>query len=340
MLELREIIVEAIHGQHRAERILVTQCSKIAEAYLRTKAKKHDHLIQFFSSYPDFALDAIAELFQRKSNRLVVFEKWVDRIDFEELTDSELFIQFRRLVFSSVNDHIFSSYGKMDASLAKIIRNIKRVVSEEEVDGLRIDSNTQSIVVVGTNDICLEMNPELLEIKLSHRLPKTSNTLEILEQVRLALETAEADSPSIRIGITTLASIIRRLFTRMQEFETQDVSVSHPFIKDEEWEAFIVKAVERTKMDFYTSYVVSNKISASMFNAYFYIISQILQADYITQISSKPSFYDHFQRVLPDINKEEYRNTHRVIVEYFVKNCRKELQRLIKKEIHSANNVS
>ena len=337
VLQVRDTLQRAIKGNIHSEQVLINICAQMAEAYLRTKSKRHNHLIHFSTaSYPDFALDSIADLFQRKDGKLVIIEKWMARVNGLELSDSELFIQLRRLVFSAVNDHIFSSYKLMDSSLAKIIRNLKRGISEQEVEGLIIDSNDQSIQLVECNNLPTEINPEILGIKLSSRLSNTKNTLDILQIIRKILEEYEPRE-SGKIRITSLANIIRCQFSALNEIEQDYADDNSELMNTEEWTSIIRKAIQTSKIEFFNSYVVSNKLSDELYNAYFYITEEILLSDYICDRSNSRSFYQHFQTVYPDISKEMYKITHRVVIEYFVKSVRRELKRLITKEIKSVN---
>lgn len=337
--DLRDTLLEAIRGDKKAEHKLVTHCARMAEAYVRTKAAKHDHLIQFSSaSYPDFALDSIADLFKRTEGVLVVFESWYERVDGDSQSTSDLFMQLRRLVFSSVNDHIFATYKQMDSSLSKIIRNLKRGITEHDVDGLELNSKDQTIQLKERANLLREIGPEIFEIKLSYRLSDTKNMLEILQIVRAILEEYEPNE-SGKVKVTGLATIIRRLYSGFNEIELeqQNQQEKTDLLKEEEWSAFIKSAVKTQKVEFHNSYVVSEKLSDELYNAYFYITEEILLADYLKTRANNQSFFEHLNNVYPKVSKEEYRTKHRVIMEYFVKKTRGELKRIISKEISSAN---
>ena len=203
---------------------------------------------------------------------------------------------------------------------------------------MELDSIERSIQLLDRGNIATRISPELLEIRLSNRLANAKNTLEILQILRSILEEYEPDE-SVKVGVTALATIIRKLYSSFNEIELEQRYLHEEAVvlKEEEWSTFINDSVRTLKMEFYKSYVVSNKLSDELYNAYFYITEEILLADYLKNRTNNQSFYEHLHKVYPKVSKEEYRSKHRVILEYFVKKTRGELKRRVSKEISSAN---
>ncbi len=339
MKHIKEIISGAVTSNSDSERELVQLCISIAEAYLRTKAKKHSFLINIASiSIHDFAIDCVAELFDRRNQKLVVFEKWITENDLETLSNGKLFIKVRRLVFSKVNDHIFNSYKDYDPSLSKIIRNIKRGVKGQFAEGLQISGDSK-FISFGSDKLADEEIPlEIFMMKISSRFKEISSTIDALQQLRDIFESMNGEY-LCRIHITGFALILREFYIAIQDEEVpRFISAETNFLSGE-LKSLILLSVQKTKKELYASYVLKNKLSDGDFSGYFMIAQQLLQSDYEDNEHSGKSFYEHFIVFFPTIVKDEYRSSHRKFLEYFVKLSKENLIRLLKREYNSAKKL-
>lgn len=337
MQNIRAILSGANNAGSKSEQLLVKLCTDIAEAYLKTKIKKHSLLLNLAnSSLRDFAIDCIAELFEHRNQELIVFEKWLPVEELDKLTDGELFIKLRRLVFSRVNDHIYNSYRSYDPSLGKIIRNIKRGIKSGSVEGLVISENGQYIVLEEGSRDGLEMPVELFSMKFSARFKNPSHITDILENLRAIFESLEEYKCSI--DITALALIIREHYTAIQDEETPQ-HIDFGVYLNEETEAIISNRVEQTKKDLYVTYVVKNKLSDSEFSAYFMVVYNILLSYFKENKDMGKSYFEHFNEVFKNTSKDAYRAKHRKFLEYFAKKARKNLELFLKTENNSANRL-
>ncbi|XWN37858.1 MAG: hypothetical protein ROO71_02800 [Balneola sp.] len=332
---LREIIIKAIEGDSLSEQQLIQLCTDFAEAYLRMRSKKDAHLFSLLSEkYRSLALDCVAELFEKKEGKLIVFEKYFLKSDKEELKQSEYQTQLRRLVFSKVNEELFNYYKAFDPSLSKIIRNIKRVLREDEISLLKYNPDT-NLIFYSKLDAGKPIIPsDLLELKLSKTFKTTLSTKLILIKVGEIFKTHSHYAGSIKVNV--LAEVVRNLHQFYNE-ETEYYNFSeHQDIHNSEIENMVTKAVKITKLDLYPSYVAGSKMSSEDFSKYFMITERILKGDYIFGKGNGKTYFEHFADIEENISKKEYRDQHRQYVEYFVKKSRHYFINQLKKEDQSA----
>ena len=166
--------------QHVAINHIVQQCFNIALAYLHHRLRRGSLIDnQFGISNEDLAMDCIAELYQRdETGTFIVLRQYFDSISWEKLSDEELQVALRRLVFSKVNEGLFRNYREEDPNLAKIIRNIKEAVKHKEKVNLMRYRETNWLVY-GPEDATLNHLPlapaEVLEAYLFSVVCNTSN---------------------------------------------------------------------------------------------------------------------------------------------------------------------
>ncbi len=339
MQNIKAIISGAIEGDSGKEQHLVKLCIDIAEAYLRTKVKKHSFLINIAApSLRDFAIDCIAELFERKEYKLVVFQKWLPQEDIHQLTEGKLFIQLRRLVFSKVNDHIFGTYRDYDPSLSKIIRNIKRVLNENYIEELVTSSDGKYICLDTEKRNGTEIPIEVLLMKFSSRFKEVSSTVDALQQLRIVFELIEHEY-DCRVHLIAFALILREFYTAVQDEEISSFETVDVRYLDGELKGIIHEIVEKTKKELYASYVTKNKIQAGDFSGYFMVVKLILESEFSETEHSGESFFVHFSLIFEGMSKEKYRSSHRKFLEYFVKLTKQNFLDYLKKENDSANKL-
>ncbi len=334
-MELSKIILKAVDGDSVAEQELIKLCSDFAEAYLKMRSKKDARLFSLISEkYRDLALDCVAELFQKKNGKLIVFEGYFQNLNKEIFKESEYQTLFRRLVFSKVNEELFNYYKAFDPSLSKIIRNIKRVFREDEILLLEYDPATNFVFHL-KRDLKRPLMPsDLLEQKLSTTFKSALSTKDILVRVEEIFH--YYDHYNGRIKISVLAEVIRRLHQLYSDEEEHFNFSAHQDIQNNEVESMLTEAIKMTKLDLYPSYVANSKMNGEDFSKYFVIAERILKGEYISGSGNGKTFFEHFAEVDEDISKNEYRDRHRHYVEYFVKKCRYNFITLLKKEEQSA----
>ncbi len=333
MLKIKDLLAKISTGNldSEEENRLVNLCINIAEAYLRTKYQKNLHLFNTLhgpssSSIRDAAIDYIAELFERRDNRLVMFEKFIDSFDLLAKSESENFAFIRRLVFSEVNNSLFNQYKVFDPSLSKIIRNIKRGLNSHPK--LALDRTNNAIHLKVKNYIHLEIPNELLSIRLSYKIASINGTYDMLEKLSVVLEESAYDS----ISLVSLAIVVREVFinANIKYDKIYSENSAEESLAEKDISRFIKESIQRTKEELYPSYVTKGKISEEYFLKYFRVAEIILNNEYVND--TVRSYFGNFLLVFEEETKYEYRLKHRKFIEYFVKKSRSELINSIKRE--------
>ena len=328
------ILVQAIEGDVNKERILIKLCTDIAEAYLKTKVNKHSLLLGLaFPTLRDFAIDSIAELFERKENRLIKFEAWIDSEEIEQGSDLDIFIKIRRLVFSRVNDHLFTSYKEFDPALSKIIRNVKRGLREAIVEGLTLSKDGNAIVFGEEERDHPQMPFEILSIKFSSAFQNITSTVHALQCLRTIFE--REDEYMCRVHCISFALLIRENYTALHKDEIELEGYTPNYLNGET-EGIIKSQVSRTQKDLYPSYVLKRKLTEADFSGYFMVVEQIMISMFNENEHSGKGFFEQFNGIYTSVDKETYRRQHRSFIEYFVKKTRENVIQYLKNEHNSA----
>jgi len=332
-MELGEALETALLGEMRGLNRFVHVCKNMALVYLKSKISSGNYyLTEMNGELDDLAWDCIADLFERdEKGHFAQLEAYFGDEDLDELSEESLNIKTRRLVFSKVNDSIFRIFGDYDASLRKIIRNIKNACKEQDLKVERID---RSNYVIFQNE--LKQNkplipPEFLEIKLTHRITGTMNTVQIMgevEQIFLHQKIYKKKLP-----LVTIARILRRAYVNNNDgFKLYELPNSTLF-RNGELKKFLKDSIDQYREQFYSSYVEKDKFDEETFEAYMNSLEGILKNDYIKGCSYGDSYYDHLRQHITGLQKQTYRRKHRQYLEYMVKLVRSDLIHRLKKAI-------
>jgi len=332
----KEIIFNAINGSRIEINLLIKEASQIAEASIRLQSRKHRHLFQFISdSYKEIALDSIAELFESVDGTLIKLKKWWERIEGKKRAESEIEIEFRRLVGNQVNDYIFLRYKEKDPSLSKIIRNLKRAISDQMIDGLMLSTKNNLISLETDIPLTKQLQFEVLNVYICNYLQEVSNSSDVL----IALRTIFEDHlPEYYFSkVSDVATITRQLFL-LRSFEMEDEE--DRFITDENLSQFLEQTINEMKTKFYAKYVLKEKLSTEEFMGLFYAVSQIIKSNYSSEHEEHHNFFKITAAIIPDLSKDEYMKKYRNPLEYFVKQTRQHLITEMKKEFLSVLKIN
>ncbi|HBQ58137.1 MAG TPA: hypothetical protein DD671_00510, partial [Balneolaceae bacterium] len=197
---LTKTLIQALQGDERATDQLCIQFRYIAVAYLRSKAKSKDFLLDhLYKNIDDLALDCIADLFGRSNQCLQSIEAFLTLDQIKEMSESEVQTKVRQLIFSKVNDGLYQNFQKLDPSLSRIIRNLKRKLDEDKVAGLNYDPRSGEIVISGENHSLPNMPDEILEIKISARFSEIKNSVDAIKALAFIIREAEEYSSKIKL---------------------------------------------------------------------------------------------------------------------------------------------
>lgn len=330
-LVLSEIIIRAISGDSVCEQRLIKLCADFAESYLRMRAKKDAYLFKLISvSTKDLALDCIAELFEKREGKLIVFKDYFEGEISKLEKQSEYQTSLRRLVFSKVNENLYNYYKSFDPSLGKIIRNIKRVFKEDVLLDLVYDTKS-GYISYKKQRVALALMPyDLIEIKLNQKFKTTLSTKDILIELAKIFKRHEFYRAEIKINL--FAEIIRSLHQFYAEDNEHFNFSEHEDIRNNELKELIKRSIKRVQLDLHSSYVAKQKLSSEDFSKYFLVAEKVLNGDYVKGVENGKSYFDHYLEIDNNISKEEYRDNHRKYVEYFVKISRFNFIESLKKE--------
>lgn len=334
-MELSETLSNMLSGNDRAGKQMAEYCQKMALAYLTYKQSNKDEILRRLAiSKKQLAWDCIAELFERdKRDCYVAFREYFSDYNLDTISESELEMALRRLVFTKVNDGLFRNFGSVDPSLRKIIRNLKLGVKRNN-DLLIKKSGNEKVLGLSTTDWdqnkLPSMPPEFLEIRLSAKVDDSMQIPEILEQLKKILQRQQVYLPCL--ALSQLAISIRRIFARMYDLEDQKTAAAGAVFLNGELEELIEDSIESRKEDFASSYLDSGKLTEELFNTYFETVKDILRDNFVEDDPRADTYFEHLEKYKPNLSKEDYRQNHRQYLEYFTKKTRSDLITELKKE--------
>ncbi len=246
-LVLREIILKAISGDSVSEQKLIKVCTDFAEAYLKMRTKKDAYLLSLLAVSPkELALDCIADLFEKRDGKLVVFDEYFAPVLDKFEKQSEIQTHLRRLVFIKVNENLYNYYRAFDPSLGKIIRNIKRVFKEDEIDELTYNPESGLISVYEKRATLPLMPYDLIEVKLNCEFKSTLSTKDILLKLSEIFQTHDYYKGEIKINL--FAEVIRRLHQFYAEDGEHFNFSEHEDIRNKELKELIKKSVKKVQL--------------------------------------------------------------------------------------------
>ena len=317
-----------------AVRALVDQSYRFAFAYLRQKVRRGRLRPDLFGlPLEDLALDCFADLFERSEDgRFEQIATYFESIQWQDLRDEELYMALRRLVFSKVNDGLFQRYRGTDASLAKIIRNIKNAVKANPGFSL-VRHKRELWLVAGGEGTVLTSLPtapsEILEAFLASQLSRSD---ELRAVVATFTQFAE-EHPFYTNGypLTAFAQSLRAAYVCVGEASAPD---EEPGYLTYEVEQAIDSTTCSVKSDMHSSYVAKGKVNVPVFEAYFSAVRDILNAQFISNAPPVDSYFDALKSYMPELSKPYYRQEHRYRLEYLAKLSRGRLVNYLKDELH------
>ena len=333
-LKIKETIVSTIskEPQRPAVNNLVDECYRLALAYLQKKARSGYLLPNLFGlSLEDLALDCFADLFQRgEHGQFELLQQYFKGMDLDAMTENEVYVVLRRLIFSKVNEGLFRRYREADPTLAKIIRNIKDAVkSDERLVLVRFNGNAW--LVVGDSEEDRNKQPiapvEVIEAHLIGQLCQTASSHELVSSfVNFVKREAHYCNA---YPITGFAQAIRAAYVHVGE-SSDPVEENDPLLRPEEVEQAIQHATSKVKTVMHDSYVKKGKVGLNTFETYFQTVRDILTAQFVRDAMPVGSYFDALQVYIPSLSRGSYSQDHRNILEYITKLSRSQLLTYLK----------
>lgn len=307
---------------------LVTCCHRFALAYLYKKVRRGDlpgHASGL--SVDDLAMDCIAEIFQRnESGAFCVLQIYFQNYNPLHATDIDVQVALRRLVFSKVNETLFRLYHETDPNLAKIIRNVKDAAKADPRFHLVRHHSKQWLVVLPPQAPETEAlaaitarpmaPPELLEIYFGSHFGQHDRVRELTQLFVAFVEIHPQYAHAY--PVTAFSQAIRASYARTHT--ASDTHEDNPFYAFEITNAIQI-VTDQLEASKWPSYVGRGKVSDTLFSIYFETIRDIIAAQYLDDVELT-SYYTALQKYLPDLSEEDYRVSHRNILEYLAKLAR------------------
>ncbi|MEX0721401.1 MAG: hypothetical protein WD059_12085 [Balneolaceae bacterium] len=202
-------------------------------------------------------------------------------------------------------------------------------MDEQKVEGVFYNSSSGFIEVEAGKMNQPMMSDEILEAKLTCGLSSLKNTVDAIRLLKSIL--AEELDYAPKTPLVNFAIILRKVFA--QQLKMEDKKENFPGFNygKQELVNFIEESISKQHENLYNTYVRSGKISSNEYDKFIITTSDVLKSEYIGE-SEKEGFFEHFQTHFPDIEYDNYRNNHRKILEYVVKNVRVQLISALKRE--------
>lgn len=303
---------------------LIKKCHSMALAYLRMKAASNQLYMIRGERLEDLAWDFIAELFEKDENGcLIRLQDYFHDVSLEELNDSDLTIELRKLVFTKVEDNIFRAVGEKDPSLRKIIRNLKLAIRDNDCEGWVCYKHGNIIVGEDSEENLPIMPSEFMQIRLSSRVEEKMQIPEILIEAIDVLQ--RQDKYQKKISLVGLASVIRLTFVHFNETSAEEKQLNaDETIINTEFEEFLNESLEMVRSSTGYSYIRKRKINHDELDMYMKAAKDIVY-DYFNNGKTESSQYEYLKNYMPGLEYSDFRENKRQILEYLVRLIRKDL---------------
>ncbi len=332
---IRDVLLRGLRPQAARGEIkeLVNLCHKVAIAYLRPKAMMYRRIMNGLTP-EEVSLDAIADLFeQRRGAGFPKLSHWLNRnSSIDQLTDDALWVEFRRIIFGAVNQHIYRLFHDADPALSRLIRNIKLALRTRP--GLQLQESGGSTVIALRNRCderkpLPELLPEFLEAECQARLssPKTLKvTLDALESV-LREETGYRDAVSL--NAVALMVLTRTTAPPIAEH------IGPPFedITEEEILQMIDRTIHRLRPAAVKTYLETSKMNGALLESHLRALRDIFVSAIAPGEDGPSTFLHALQNHVPGMSEHQYQVRDKRILEYLAKQARRELKIMVMKDL-------
>ncbi|MDX1641906.1 MAG: hypothetical protein R3220_09435 [Balneolaceae bacterium] len=333
---MREIVCGCLEesADRKELKALIDICHTMALAYLRMKASSRKLYMIRGERLEDLAWDFIADLFEKNEDgELVKLQEYFENSAIDQLSDHEIKIELRKLVFTKVEDNVFRSFGENDPSLRKIIRNLKLAIRNNDCQNCVCYDDGNIITEENGNQRLPVMPSEFMQMKLSSRLGEKMQIPEILIEVINILEDQEQYQK--RFSLVTLAAIIRETFVHFNESRTKvnQKPFAERYLLNGEFEEILDKSSEKVRTTTGIKYVEKGKITKQELLLYTNAARDIVR-DHFLDNQEDYSQFEYLKEHMPNLEYLEFRESKRQILEYLVKLIRRELVGIFKDDWH------
>lgn len=289
------------------------------------------HLQSFPLSLESTAIDCIAELFERDDDNVFVELEHFFCVEhnLDELIDDDLIAYFRALIFTKLNDGIFSLYRETDPVLSKILRNVKSAIQKNKcftisqllgisVIHYRVDEERSHLP---------EVQLETVELYFKNNVREATSVTQYLRAFEQLLLTEKNFRPAFPLIDFCVA--IKRHMIQYQAPMSKVISNDESLFQRDA-AMLIDETLLHAREQLYERYVLKNKLSEEYFTAYTEAISCMVKDTFLLNDGSEKKYGEYLQQQLPTITYEEYRVHHRKQFEYMAKLIKKEVRERLK----------
>lgn len=324
---LRDVLCPS--PERTAVAALVHRCHSMALAYLRVKERSGSLSTAHSGiAVEDMAFDAIADLFRRTpQGSYIELQTYFRRADPSgTLTENEIQTVLRRLVFSAVNHYLFRSYREQDPALAKIIRNIKLALKRHPAMFLTEQCGLQVLSPVDADPDSPPLHlqePELLAPLFHQRVSVRSSIQEMIGVLSDLLRDGDAHHGAL--PLIEAALLVRDVYHHEIPVAT-DPGTPHALLERD------LRSIISTVMDLIgrsaaATYLSTGKLTGHQTNAHLRAVRDILTEEFIGSDGLFTSYICHLRKHLGALTDDEYRQGHRVILEYLARSAKREARR-------------
>ncbi len=337
MLRLRKTLQAVLSSSPPPQdvRVFVHLCHQIATINLHARAARGGLRLDLLGlSVSDLALDSIAPLFTRDENgRFPKLIHYFNELGWETSSDAVLLSRLRQLIFSIAQQEIARIYQSADPSLSRIIENLRYAIGLT-ADFVLEDRFGHAWIVLRENDRKEKpgMPGEFLEAHLSARLSCGGSFREILREFHAILNENVAYFPGY--PLVDFAIRIRTCVVRAHIDDHPHAGNEVHELSPEEITGAIESVVQALERELQHTYRERGGLDQATFHALLAAAGSILKEEYLGEDGSgERAFFEHLHSLLPEIDQEEYRKSHRSRLEYVVKLCRHRLLRTLRAEL-------
>ena len=236
----------------------------------------------------------------------------------KECSEWELVVMLRRLIFGKINNNIIRLYSEVDPTLGKILRNLKLALKRSNLFEEVTRFGDEYLVPRGIAPL-FHLPPvqiDFIRRELSRIVLLHDTVPEMMKKLHTTV--SEQEEYQRAVSLVSAGVLFKEIYSLAWESQPEINVVEEKMEADH-----LVEIVKEICRELHTnmshSYVGKGKCSQEIFEKYMEAVKNILQG-YITDDHLDGStFYEYLQIQIPALTKENYKEEHRVILEYLVK---------------------
>ncbi|MCL5020424.1 MAG: hypothetical protein M1339_01915 [Bacteroidetes bacterium] len=316
--------------EHTSVNSLVKVCHALAVPYVRRRLSGDVVLRRTLElNIGDLSYDCLADLFAfADSGEFPHFQAYFAAYPPDMLSDQEVLVHLRRLVFSHVNQGIFRVYNEVDPSLGKIIRNIKLALQQFDSLVLIERFGVPCLAPAEGDRMLQNRNLEIEEVEAGLRgyIRGRDNIPYMLGKLALFLH--ETYDVCRVVPLTHAAIVFRSIYTTNAGDDAYASSVEEN-VDVSNLKEVVREAVEEVRKRMSPQYLRKKKMHPSLLDVYFKVIEERMRLTFSGDGSEK-GLKELLGLHLDGMTDNEYKANHRSRLEYLSRLTGEEVARKLK----------